>query len=161
MAIVKPGINYAAFFFPTFFIGLGIGSMGVVIPVLSTVCTPNRYIATSVAIGTSLRGLGGSIGTVAFSQIYNSKLKVNLPNDIGAATVAAGLPLNSVPDFIQALLSRNTALLQTIPGVNPEILGAASQEVARAYSDSFRVVWLSLIPFGVIITVTALFLDKI
>lgn len=151
MAVLRPGITYAAFFFPILIIGIGVGTMGVVIPVLSTVCTPNRYIATSVSIGTSVRGLGGSIGTVIFSQIYSSKLKVNLPNQIGAAVFAAGLPLSSVPDFTTALLSQQTALLQTIPGVNPEIIAAATKAVGHAYSDSFRIVWLALIPFGVVI----------
>lgn len=158
MAIMKPGINFAAWFFPTALIGVGIGTLGVVIPVISSICTPNRYIATSVAVGTSIRGLGGAIGIVIFSQIWTSKLLVILPAKVSRVAAAAGLPRSSIPQLIAALMNHDTKSLQQIPGVTPQILEAAEHAMAQAYSDSFRFIWYALIPFAAITLLVSLFL---
>ncbi|KAJ3536507.1 hypothetical protein NM208_g5691 [Fusarium decemcellulare] len=119
-SIMRPGINLAAWFFPSLLVGGGIGSLGVIIPVVSTLCTPNRYIATAVALGTSVRGLDGAVGVVIFTQIFSSKLTKILPETVTAAVVAAGLPLPSVPGLIKASAAHDEELLRQIPGVTRE-----------------------------------------
>lgn len=150
MAVMRPNISFAAYFFPVALIGVGVGSLGVIIPVISTVCTPNRYIATSVAVGSSVRGLGGAIGVVVFSQIFSSKLSKLLPSLVTKAVIAAGLPASSVQELILASASHNAQLIQSIPGVTPAILAALQKSTEEAYARSFRYIWYSLLPFCVL-----------
>ncbi|KFZ03435.1 hypothetical protein V502_10950 [Pseudogymnoascus sp. VKM F-4520 (FW-2644)] len=150
LAIMRPGINLAAWFIPNIFMGLGIGGLGTIIPVITSLCTPNRYIATAVSIGTSLRGLGGSIGLVIFTQIFSSKIATFMPAEIAKATIAAGLPLTSVPDLLLAVGSGDPAAIQQVPGVTPQIMQAMSMGMKEAYAKSFRFIWFSLIPFVVL-----------
>lgn len=72
--------------------------------VVVSVCTPNHLIATACAITASYRALGGSIGTVVFSQIFASKLRTFLPSAIARQTIEAGLPTSSVPALIEVYL---------------------------------------------------------
>lgn len=150
LAIMRPGINLAAWFVPTILMGLGIGGLGTIIPVITTLCTPNRYIATAVSIGTSLRGLGGSVGLVIFTQIFTSKITKFMPTEIAKATIAAGLPPSSLPDLLMALGSGDSAAIQQVPGVTPQIMYAMSVGMKEAYAQSFRFIWFSLIPFVVL-----------
>ncbi|KAF4435630.1 MFS general substrate transporter, partial [Fusarium albosuccineum] len=147
-AIIRPGINFAAWFFPSLLVGGGIGSLGVIIPVISTLCTPNRYIATAVALGASVRGLGGAVGVVIFTQIFSSKLAEILPETVAAAVVAAGLPSSSVPDLIKASAAHDEELLRQIPDVTREVIMALEHATADSYARSFRFIWYSLIPFA-------------
>ncbi|RSL42116.1 hypothetical protein CEP54_015596 [Fusarium duplospermum] len=42
MALMQPDINYAVYTIPACLIGAGIGGLGVIIPIISTLCTPDR-----------------------------------------------------------------------------------------------------------------------
>ncbi|KAM0326369.1 hypothetical protein ACHAQA_006971 [Verticillium albo-atrum] len=157
LAIMDPGINFAAWFFASTLVGAGIGSLGVIIPVISSLCTPNRYIATAVAVGASIRGLGGAVGLVIFTQIFTTKLSAGLPKKIGEVAIAQGVPPALVPGFIGAYLSQDPSLME-IPGVTQELLGMLELPVSQAYADSFRFIWYALIPFAVITLLVSLLL---
>ncbi len=157
LALMDPGVHFAAWFFAAALVGTGIGSLGVIIPVIASVCTPNRYIATSVAIGTSIRGLGGAVGLVMLMQIFSTKLSANLPRKLGETVVEHGLSPSRVPEFIQAYMGHEDTLME-IPGVTDEMLGSLAQPTAQAYADSFRFIWYALVPFAVFTLGISLFL---
>lgn len=148
MAVMNPGISFAAWFFPNVLIGIGLATLGTITPVIMTLCTPNKYIATSVAIGTSVRGLGGAVGVVIFSQIFSSKLAGFLPARIGAVVLAAGLPASYIPSFVEAASENAISHLSQIPGVTDQVLKELTQAKAQAYADSFRFIWYGLLPFS-------------
>jgi MFS family permease len=160
MALMQPHINFAAWFFPSILIGTGIGTLGVIIPVISTLCTPNRYIATSVAVGTSVRGVGGALGIVIFTQIFSSKVREILPTAVGRAVIMAGLPPSSMRDLMLASASHDAAAMQRIPGVSPAVLSAMEHATAQAYADAFRFIWYALIPFSVVTLAASLALKS-
>ncbi|PMD36358.1 MFS general substrate transporter [Hyaloscypha variabilis F] len=158
LAVIQPGITLAACFFPSILLGFGMGSLGTAIPVIATLCTPNQFVATSVAVGSSVRGLGGAIGTVVFTTIYSSKLTEFLPAKVGLAVIQAGLPPASVGPLLQAAATRNPELIASVPGVTPQVMAALQSSTAQAYADAFRFIWYALIPFSVITLVICAFL---
>ena len=126
---MNPDIVFAAWFFASFLAGVGIGSLGVIIPVIATVCTPNRYIAASVAVGTSPRGLGGAVGLVIFMQIFTTKLSSYAPPRLAKAAIANGVPPSSITKLIGAYMTHNPSL-HKIPGVTLKVLAALAKLMA-------------------------------
>lgn len=148
MALLQPHMNYAAFFFPVALIGVSIGIVGTVVPVVVSLCTPNEFIATAISLSTSARGLGGSIGIVITSQVFTSKIKVKLPLEAATAVAEAGLPLTSIPQLLEDALGGMPQLIPMVPGITPAVIEALSKAAAQAYADSWRFVWYVLLPFN-------------
>lgn len=149
MAVLQPHINYAAWFFPTFIIGICTTCMGVGISVVASISTPNELIATALSLCNSVRGLGGSVGIVVFSSIFEAKIKANLPKDVTAAVLAAGLPQSSIDLLLYAVFVSNdtNAALAKVPGITLNIGEAIAPAVAQSYADSWRYIWYALVPF--------------
>ncbi|OJJ07749.1 hypothetical protein ASPVEDRAFT_155531 [Aspergillus versicolor CBS 583.65] len=159
MLVMHKGINFAAWFFPTAMLGAAVGIQNALLTVVVSICTPNHLIASGVSVTASCRALGGSIGTVIFSQIFAAKLKHFLPEDVGKAVAEAGLPVSAIPESLQALLGGNQDALSHIPGVTEDVLAAAQEARAHAYAHGFKFVWYSLIPFAVVATGLSMFLQ--
>ncbi|KAL8276175.1 hypothetical protein RQP46_011433 [Phenoliferia psychrophenolica] len=99
--------------------------------------------------------------TTAFlGAILTTTTTKNIPAAIVAAVVPLGLPPSSLPAFIPALLAKNMAALGQIPGVTPQILGAAVGGVEKGLAQSLRILWLAIVPFAVIGAVATCFLQK-
>lgn len=158
MLVVKPGVNFAAWLFPTGLMGVGVGIQTTILQVIVTLCTPDHLIAAAASVSNAVRALGGSIGVVIFSQVLASKAKILVPDEIAKRVVEAGLPLSSVPALVGAILTRDTAQIAQIPGVTSEILAGAASATRWGYSASFKYVWYSLIPFAVLCLGVTLFL---
>ncbi|KAL4981914.1 major facilitator superfamily domain-containing protein [Aspergillus falconensis] len=150
MLVVKPHINYAAWFFPTALMGTAVGIQTSLLIVVVGICTPNHLIAEAISVAAAARALGCSIGTVIFSQIFASKIEDFLPEEVAKEAIKAGLPQTSIPSFLQALLARQESALMAVPGVTPAIIAAGENGAAKAYAHGFKFVWYSLIPFAVI-----------
>lgn len=158
MIVMSPHINYAAWLFPSGILGMTIGIQTALLIVVVSVCTPNHLIAHAVSVVSSTRALGGSIGTVIFSQIFSSKVKNFVPKEIAKRALVAGAAPESLPALIEALLEGNQAALQQIPNLTPQILRQAISGMEHGYSHAFRYVWYSLIPFTVVSLGLSLFL---
>lgn len=150
MLVIKPGINFAAWFFSTGIMGLAVGIQTTVLLVIVTLCTPDHLIGAASSVSNSLRAVGGSVGVVIFSQVFASKVKTYVPNEIAKETILAGLPPTSAQALILAIMTRNTDQIAKIPGVTPQVLAAAAAATKSGYSKSFKYVWYSLIPFAVV-----------
>ncbi|KAE8331419.1 major facilitator superfamily domain-containing protein [Aspergillus sergii] len=161
MAVQEPHISFAAWFFPTALLGLGVGVQMVVVITITGLCTPDHLIAHAVSTNSAIRALGGSVGVVIFSQIYQSKVKTFLPERVTEAVIASGLDPTNVAAFLQALSESNAEAMARIEGLTPQITAAGEKAAAQAYADSYRFVWYSLIPFGVIAVSLALFLKPV
>jgi hypothetical protein len=122
--------------------------------------TPDAFIATTVALGLSIRVIGGSIGYSIYYNIFATKLKERLAPYIGEYAVKAGLPLTSATDFVVAYLTAPTTL-SSIEGVTPAILEAAAIGSRWAYSDSLKYVWYVSVPFGTLACIGCCFLPNI
>ncbi|KAL2846695.1 fungal trichothecene efflux pump [Aspergillus pseudoustus] len=160
MALIEPHIHFTAWFFPTCVIGVCIGVFAVLNPVIATICTPNELVATSVTVGTAVRGLGGAIGIVICSTIFQNKVTKNLPSKVGGALVVSGLPISLLPQVLGALALGDVTSLMQIPGMTSEIVGALVAANQQAYADSYRFMWYALIPFCVLTMLAACFLKS-
>ncbi|KAK6501599.1 hypothetical protein TWF481_009434 [Arthrobotrys musiformis] len=158
MAVMQPHINFAAWFFPTSILGVAVGASTLVLAVVVSLCTPNEYIAHAMSLLASSRALGGSIGITIFEQIFSSKEKDILPGKISTAVLAAGLPSDSLKEFLEGSEHGITSALLKIPGVTQTILEAGSASMVQGLADSYRFIWYSLIPFAFVTLILAFFL---
>lgn len=141
----------------------GIGALVVPSLTLALYACPDKYIGTTAALSLSVRFLGGSIGTAIYYNIFHSKIQTLLPQYVGQAAVAAGLPQDELVPFITALSSPEGAAqaLAKIPGVTQDIIQQGALALRWAYADSLKYVWYATIPFGVVTMVCCLFLPNI
>ena len=146
------------------FVGIaGLGFGGPVILILAGVqlAVPHKLIGTSSALTTSVRALAGTVFIAIYSTTLSNKLAINLPKQVAPAVVKLGLPATSVGDFIKALGAGETAALEKIPGVTPEIIGTGLKAFKQAYADSIRVVFIIAAPFGVAAIILTYFLGSL
>jgi len=96
--------------------GLGVG--GVLVPreAIAMIIAPDSLIASVVALGLSIRVVGGSIGNAIYSNVFYNKISTHLPEYIVGYGVKAGLPLTSAVQFVRVLLTDPTKIV-TVPGV--------------------------------------------
>lgn len=87
------------------------------------------------------------------TKVLTTTTTKNIPAAIVAAVLPLGLPPSSLPTFIPTLLAKNKA-------GTPVILGAAVGGVQKGLAQSFRVLWLALVPFAVLGAVATCFLQK-
>jgi hypothetical protein len=83
-----------------------------------------------------------------YTTILQNKLGQNIPSELSSAAEETGLPTSSIPQLITAFTSGNTTLIESVPGITPDVIAAASTAMKDAYSASFRVVYLASIAFG-------------
>jgi len=96
----------------------------------------------------SVRNTAGTISISIYVAILERRLAVNLPQDVTAAAVSAGLPTANVPALFEAIANGTATAMSKVPGINTKIEGAVGSALQDAYSQSFRTVYLASIAFG-------------
>lgn len=157
---IQPGDDFNQLAFSAL-AGFGFGAPLILIISGVQLSTPHRLIATATAVTTSSRAVAATVFTAIYSAALNTRLDTNLPNDIGKAALAAGLPATSLKAFVGALAGGETAALAKIPGVTPTIVAAGLVALKQAFADSIRVVYIIAAPFGALACVACLFLGDL
>jgi hypothetical protein len=139
--------------------GLGFGSLLILIVAGVQLSTPHHLIATATAVVTSSRAIAASTFTAIYAAALTSRTSVKLPSYVASAAQLGGLPPSSVEPFVQALLNNDTATLFSIPGVTPAIVASGLAALKQALADSFRIVYIIAIPFGVVAIILCWFLE--
>lgn len=147
MATVQPGQSTKAIIFDGM-AGLGFGAPLILIIAAVQLATPHHLIATATAVVTSSRAVAASSFTAIYGAALTTRIGDKLPSYVAAAAIKAGLPATSVPAFVGAIATKDTAAIPTIPGVTPEIIGAGVAAAQQALADSFRVIYTIAAPFG-------------
>jgi hypothetical protein len=123
-----------------------------------TLTTLNQAeLGSAGGIGGSIRFLITSISTTVYNVVLSNRLAEQVPNKVGAAVTANGLPASSIASFISALSVGPTALT-SIPGVSPSIIAAGTRAYRVATANSFRTVFLTTIAFSAVALISTLFL---
>jgi hypothetical protein len=78
--------------------------------------------------------------------------------NIGKAAAEAGLPANSVGQFVTNLLGQNSTGLAQVPGVTPAIISAGDNAQLDTYMSGFRNVWVTATAFVVVAAIASIFL---
>ena len=94
------------------------------------------------------------MGIAITQTVLESNISSKLPAYIASATIPLGLNPQQLGPVIGAATGDVTLigaiLAGRIPGVTPQILGAASAAAAQAFSDSYRLAWAVVLPFSVV-----------
>ena len=138
--------------------GIGFGAPLILIIAGVQLSTPHHLIATATAVTTSSRAVAATVFTAIFAAALNTRLTTKIPSYTAEAVLGAGLPASSVPAFVKALASGETAALPHIAGVTPAIIQAGVAGLKHAFADSLRVVYIIAAPFGALACIACLFL---
>lgn len=106
----------------------------------------------------SIRTITGSIAQALYISIFSTRIAQNLPAYVAPAVIQAGLPQTSLPGLFQGLTTGN---FTGVPGITPQILGAAAQQAKAAYASSFRIVFFATIPFGAILIIMSFWVPNL
>lgn len=98
----------------------------------------------------ALRSVGGSICASIYTVVLTNRLAHEIPANVVPAITEAGLPMESVASFIQALTLGNAAALSAVEGVTPAITIAGTAAYKHASANSYRTVFLTSIAFSCI-----------
>lgn len=141
--------------------GFGVGGVLVPTGAIALICTPDALIASVVALGLSIRVVGGSIGNAVYFNVFYQKIDVNLPKKLIEASLSAGLPSTSLIPFLTAITEGDMATAAGLPGVTPAVLEAVTRGSRWAYAESLKYVWLVSLAFGAVAIVSSLFVSNI
>ncbi|KZT61404.1 MFS general substrate transporter [Calocera cornea HHB12733] len=127
----------------------GIGQSGplTLLVAVTQFTAPHAYLATATGLAFSARAIGGAFGSAIMGTIVNSKL-TTYGAQVGSAAVAAGLPSSSVAALLAAFAAGSG--FDTVPGINADILAAATSASQWAYAHAYRYAWITVIPFTVV-----------
>lgn len=73
-----------------------------------------------------------------------------LPSRLTKAVIPLGLPESSLPELIADIVAGDTADLAKVPGITPQIIGAAVSSFKEAFAASVRNVWITASVFAFI-----------
>ena len=141
--------------------GIGFAALITLLTTGLQFATPHHLITTATALSVSSRAIAASVFTAVYAAAFATRYKEKLPAYIIKAVVPAGLPVASVPAFIEALATPNGAALPEIPGLTPAIIAAGSNGAKQAFADSIRVIFIIAAPFGAVACVACLFLGDL
>lgn len=150
-ANITPGMSNAQYGFNVL---SGIGQAGPLTLLVACVqfTAPHAYLSTATGLAFSARAIGGAFGTAVLFAITNSRLGDNYANRVGEAAVGAGLPDSSVPALLTAFGSGEG--FDDVPGLNGDVLAAATDASHWVYTRAYRLAWWSIFPFVVVAIVS-------
>lgn len=120
---------------------------------------PQRDLGVAIGLIGTFRSVGGSIGSVIFSSIFDQIAQKQVANRIAATAANAGISADTIPKLI---VSARLTLLG-VPGqaaafsnVPASVFNACVTTARYGYAYGFRITWLASIPFGVVATICAM-----
>lgn len=103
---------------------------------LAPLVLPTEDIGAAVGALGTIRSGGASVGLAVCVTILNNKLTAFVPSRVTEAVTPLGLPVSSIPALLTGL---STGIgLDAVPGISPEILGAAAAAQSEAAGDAFQ-----------------------
>lgn len=119
---------------------------------------PQRDLGVAIGLIGTFRSVGGSIGSVIFSSIFNQIAEKEVAKRIGATALARGVPAATVPELANSVsltLLGVPDLAAKFPSLPYGVFDACVRAARYGYAYGFRITWLASIPFGVIATLCA------
>ncbi|KAF2205838.1 MFS general substrate transporter [Delitschia confertaspora ATCC 74209] len=139
---------------------VGIGQAGpltLLVPLVQFTA-PHAFLASASGLAYSGRAMGGALGSAVLNAIINNNLNNLLTPSVGAAATEAGLPQSSVSQLVKAMASGNSNTINTVPGMNAQVLSAATGASHKVYAKAYNLAWWSILPFVVICMIGLCFL---
>ncbi|KAJ9496367.1 hypothetical protein H2202_008030 [Exophiala xenobiotica] len=114
---------------------------------------PQRDLGVAIGLIGTFRSLGGAVGSVVFSSIFNQISAKQIPHRIADVALNAGISAKILPDLIEAVsltLVGVPGQAATVPSVSTSVFSKCVDAARLGYAYGFRITWLASIPFGVI-----------
>lgn len=119
---------------------------------------PQKDLGVAIGLIGTFRSVGGSIGSVILSSIFEETAAKEVAKRVGKTAMAAGVSSSSVPDIVEAVdltLVGVPGASVGLTGVSASVFDACVAAARNGYAQGFRVTWLASIPFGVLALVAA------
>ncbi|KAK7701080.1 hypothetical protein SLS57_011851 [Botryosphaeria dothidea] len=124
---------------------------------------PQEELGVASGLIGTFRSAGGSIGNAIFSTILHSVTNKELGTRVAGAAVAAGFDPAGLEALVPAVIQNAVGVpgaLEAVPGgVSEAVAGATARAFKETYAKAFRMVFYASIPFGVITTACAFFVE--
>ncbi|KAK5358840.1 hypothetical protein LTR20_010805 [Exophiala xenobiotica] len=124
---------------------------------LAALITPHninwRDLGVAIGLIGTFRSLGGAVGSVVFSSIFNQISAKQVPHRIADVALNAGISAKILPDLVEAVsltLVGVPGQAATVPSVSASVFSKCVDAARLGYAYGFRITWLASIPFGVI-----------
>jgi hypothetical protein len=152
MTTLQPGQNANIMVFAAFG---GFGTAAVLSQAIAGVqlASPHSHIAAATAAAVVSRAVSSTAFTSIYSAVVTRRLGSFLPKYIATAAGESGLPLGSIPEFVQALVAGDQTALAEVPGISPAIIQAGVRALQQAYADAIRTVFIIATPLVLLATV--------
>lgn len=111
-----------------------------------------NFLTSGVAIGvaSTFRLLGGAIATAIYTAILTNQFAAKLPTEIMKVVKGTGFDMTHIRNLIKAAAVDTAAAYKAVPGITPTIIKASDTGVQVAYTQSYQVVYLAALAFGVL-----------
>jgi uncharacterized membrane protein YeaQ/YmgE (transglycosylase-associated protein family) len=126
-----------------------VGAVSLLSLSMAQVGVDHNYIGVATAFMITIRSMGGAVATVVYVTILQNRLQSDLPKFVGIPLTEAGVPPSRIPSIISALVNSHFTN-SFLAGLSQNTLQAGKIGLQNAYADSFRLVYLISIAFGVI-----------
>ncbi|KIW13895.1 hypothetical protein PV08_06676 [Exophiala spinifera] len=156
-ATIQPGDSVNAIAFAVLS-GLGLGVILALVISAIQLCTPHHLIATSTAVLTTTRALALTVGVSVYSAVFTDAIDKKTPAMIASAAAKNGVPVTSIPEFVEAFLGKDSNALGKISGVTPSVLAACAVAVKHASADSLRLVFIIAAPVSALAVLLCYFM---
>ncbi|CAM1501738.1 Fc.00g037220.m01.CDS01 [Cosmosporella sp. VM-42] len=100
----------------------------------------------------SIRALGGAVAQALYVSVLNNELTKNIPKFVTPAATESGLPADSLPSLFAGITAGS---FTDVPGITDKIIAAVSAALVKAYTNSFRLVFYTTIPFSCVLLIAA------
>ena len=109
-------------------------------------------IGLATGVMGSIRALGGAVAQALYVSVLTNKLNDYIPAYVVPAATGAGLPASSLPQLFAGITAGS---FTGVPGINNAIIGATGAALKLAYTDAFKMVFYSTIPFSILMIAAA------
>lgn len=120
-----------------------------------------REIGTAVGTSGGVRQLFSCIGGTIFGAVLSNRMTRNIPLVVPAALLKAGLPAESIPEFISTVSVNPSASFAAVPGITEAIAKAGVRAYQDAAASSYNTVFLVTIYLSVISSILAIWAPNV
>jgi hypothetical protein len=121
------------------------------LPICSIAIKDQRDIGSAAGLAGSGRSFISTIAATVYTVVLSHRETTTLSTIVPARLMAAGLPSNSVADYMTAIAEGGTpSALAAVKGLTPRIEAAGALAYRVAYLAAYRTVFYTSIAFGIV-----------
>jgi hypothetical protein len=119
---------------------------------------PQRDLGVAIGLIGTFRSLGGAVGSVIFSSIFEQTSEKQVAQRIIHTAASADVPSDSFQELIPSVIESVLGIPggpEKFPNIPARVYESCITAARYGYAYGFRITWLSSIAFGVIAVICA------